>query len=147
MTDGTKILIHHLRSFIAIVRFCCLTNRFHSIRRVIIVMQYVPRISVARYVLNSVTYQLCEMVVLGILSGGIGNLTCKRNVLSDMARNVYPSFHIGIIILPSLVLSVQTLLHCTFQECRKQVDEEIENAFYDFDISVLTEGAFFFTIK
>ena len=82
-----------------------------------------------RYVLNSMTYQLREMIVLGILSCGIGNLACKRNVLPNMTGNVYSSLYVGIVILSSLVLSVQTLLHCTFQECRKQIDEEVEDAF------------------
>lgn len=75
------------------------------------------------------TNQLREMIVLGILSCGIGYLACKGNVLSDMASNVYPALYVCIIILPSLVLPIQSLLHSSFQECWKQVNEEIEDAF------------------
>lgn len=84
MTDGTQILIHHMLSLIALISRRCRTYSTDSFRSIFIVTKDIPRKPVLGNIFYGVTNQLGEVIVLGILTGRIGDIAGKRKVLSNM---------------------------------------------------------------
>ena len=132
------IQIDNPTSVVSVITRCRIVYQSNRFLGLVIVAEDISVIWMTRDVFYGMPDELGDMIINGIFPCRIGHFARKRDVLSDITLNINPSAHIGIVIIPCLILLVNPLSQCPFQKSGKQIDQKIENALHQLGSELLS---------